>query len=523
MHALSSAAGRRSAASATTPRTTLGGRTLPRTTTTTPTTTLRRRRQALPPSSSPSSSPIPTTYPPGVAAPPGAPMAMTDVAGVLGGGGVGGVAAASPSSSAYAQAPRPPAASAAAAATTAAPTAPYNTSTSNNSNNIATLAYELVQGNIVRFLPEAQQRSAPTAVLVHGILGSRRNLASFAHTLVEAFPSWQVLLVDLRCHGESAASSGGGTPPEGPHSVATAARDVLGLLRAERLFPHMLIGHSFGGKVVLSMAQQFAEACNPNSGLSSSSSTSSLSSMDGVAPQTTTTSLPRPVQVWVLDTLPGEVRQGDISGSPRAQRPSSRQQVANANAEDDDLDALLPPPESAEAQALLQQQRRDHPADLIQALRLLPTPVPSRNAVLEHLTRAGFSAPVARWMTTNLRPAVPGGNAARDLAWTFDVDGLADMYRSYEAADLWPLLEQTPQGLRVDFVRAEGSTFRWAGPDRDRLDALGHRVHVLRNSGHWVHTDNPQGLVEIMSETFHSTVDLRVRRSPAPPSPQPGR
>jgi pimeloyl-ACP methyl ester carboxylesterase len=432
---------------------------------------------------------------------------MTDVAGALGG--------ASAAASSYAQ-PRAGSATTTAGATAAAAAAAAAPSAPKTDENIATLSFELVQGNIVRFLPESQRRAAPTAVLVHGILGSRRNLASFAHTLVEAFPSWQVLLVDLRCHGESAASSGGGTPPDGPHSVATAARDVLGLLRSERLFPHMLIGHSFGGKVVMSMAQQFAEACNPNdSSSSSSSSVSSQSSMDGggdnIATTTTTTSLPRPVQVWVLDTLPGEVRQGDISGSPRAQRPASRL---------DDLEQLLEPPQSPEAAALLQQQRRDHPADLIQALRLLPTPVPSRNAVLEHLTRAGFSAPVARWMTTNLRPAAPGGSASRELAWTFDVEGLADMYRSYEAADLWPLLERPPQGLRVDFVRAEGSTFRWAGPDRGRLEALGHRVHVLRNSGHWVHADNPMGLVELMSETFRATVDLRVRRSPAP-SPQP--
>jgi pimeloyl-ACP methyl ester carboxylesterase len=427
----------------------------------------------------------------------------------LGGGGAGGVVAA------------------AAATATAAPTAAPPTTT----NNVASLAYELVQGNIVRFLPESQQRAAPTAVLVHGILGNRRNLASFAHMLVEAFPSWQVLLVDLRCHGESAHSSGGGTPREGPHSVATAARDVLALLRAQKLFPQMLIGHSFGGKVVLSMAQQFADACNPNNSTSSMSSMSSMSSVDqATIPTQTTTSLPRPVQVWVLDTLPGEVRQGDVSGSQGSQRPTTGAAAAAAAAaaphanEEDDLDALLRGsdrgPESAEAQALLQQQRRDHPADLIQALRLVPTPVPSRNDVLEHLTRAGFSAPVARWMTTNLRPAVPGGSAARDLAWTFDVDGLADMYRSYEAADLWPLLESPPQGLRVDFVRAEGSTFRWAGPDRERLEQLGHRVHVLVRSGHWVHTDNPQGLIELMAETFHAQVDLRLRRSP-PPSPQP--
>jgi pimeloyl-ACP methyl ester carboxylesterase len=43
----------------------------------------------------------------------------------------------------------------------------------------------------------------------------------------------------------------------GPHTVQSAARDVLALLREQRMFPHMLVGHSFGGKVVMSMAQQF--------------------------------------------------------------------------------------------------------------------------------------------------------------------------------------------------------------------------------------------------------------------------
>ena len=45
----------------------------------------------------------------------------------------------------------------------------------------------------------------PTAVLIHGILGSRRNLLSFANRLARAFPSWQFVLVDLRCHGQTAS------------------------------------------------------------------------------------------------------------------------------------------------------------------------------------------------------------------------------------------------------------------------------------------------------------------------------
>jgi len=39
--------------------------------------------------------------------------------------------------------------------------------------------------------------------------------------------------------------------------VDSAAGDVLQLLGRLKLFPELLIGHSFGGKVVMSMADQF--------------------------------------------------------------------------------------------------------------------------------------------------------------------------------------------------------------------------------------------------------------------------
>lgn len=70
----------------------------------------------------------------------------------------------------------------------------------------------------------------------------------------QGFPAWQVLVVDLRCHGESATI---GSLPGEPHNVQTSAGDVLALLRQLKLFPEVLAGHSFGGKVVMSMAEQF--------------------------------------------------------------------------------------------------------------------------------------------------------------------------------------------------------------------------------------------------------------------------
>jgi pimeloyl-ACP methyl ester carboxylesterase len=256
----------------------------------------------------------------------------------------------------------------------------------------------------------------------------------------QGFPSWQVLLVDLRCHGDSAAAAGARAAPA-PHTVDSAARDVLELLRERKMFPQMLIGHSFGGKVVMSMARQF-----------------------GVA------ALPRPVQVWVLDTLPGEVRAG--SGADGA---------------------------------------ADHPAQLISALQRLPLPIPSRAALIDYLTKQGFSLGVSRWMTTNLRPA--DGAADGALTWAFDLDGIADLYQSYEDTCLWDLLKAPPQGLRLDFVRATQSNFRWSGHTESEIAAAGHRVHPLEAS-HWVHADNPQGLFNILAPTFGPT-DFHMQRPTA--------
>jgi pimeloyl-ACP methyl ester carboxylesterase len=263
-------------------------------------------------------------------------------------------------------------------------------------------------------------------VLIHGILGSRRNLLSFAKRLAQAFPSWQFVLVDLRCHGQTANMP---SPPQGEHSVTSAARDVLGTLNALKIYPHTLIGHSFGGKVAMSMVHQFGKR------------------------------LPRPVQVWVLDTVPGDVW--------------------------------------CEA--------GDHPRDTIAHCRALAMPVPTRKYLVDSLTSAGFTAEGAQWMTTNLTPVsvrdfpdAPNGS----LTWTFDLNGIVDMYRSYEATDLWPMLRNPPVGAEVDFVRAERSAFAWDEADVKRMTETGARVHFLPNASHWVHIDNPEGLLEILAPSF---------------------
>jgi hypothetical protein len=315
-----------------------------------------------------------------------------------------------------------------------------------------------------------------------------------------------VLLVDLRCHGESAAAAGA-PPVPGPHTVDAAARDVLELLRERRMFPQMLIGHSFGGKVrcggaccggggaagraPATVRRRRRGACCCCCGGGGCGGSGSGGARKGrktsrrraapapasrlnlpyapppplplplpllpkkvvmsMARQFGVASLPRPVQVWVLDALPGEVRAGGGAGGAA-----------------------------------------DHPSKLISTLQSLPTPLASRAELIDHLSARGFSLPVARWMTTNLKPAGSnaGSNGQSGLDWAFDLDGIADMYRSYEATCLWDLLRSPPQGLKLDFVKATRSTFRWEGHDEAEIAAMGHGVHPL-DAGHWVHSENP--------------------------------
>nr|CAB3479055.1 unnamed protein product [Digitaria exilis] len=222
------------------------------------------------------------------------------------------------------------------------------------------LAYELIQGNLVQWnsFMDKSIPDPPTAVLLHGILGSRKNWGSFAKRLAQEFPMWQFLLVDLRCHGDSASIK-----KRGPHTVASTALDVLKLIVQLRLTPRVLVGHSFGGKVALSMVEQAAKP------------------------------LARPVRVWVLDATPGKVRAGGDG--------------------------------------------EDHPAELIEFLRRMPTQLSSKQEVVNALVKEQFSVDVAQWVATNLRRSSPLGQiSSSSFSWTFDLSGISEMYKSYEDTNL---------------------------------------------------------------------------------------
>ncbi len=132
---------------------------------------------------------------------------------------------------------------------------------------------------------------------------------------------------------------------------------------------------------------------------------------------------------------------------------------------------------------------------VVHALEDLPAPIPSREWLSETLVRLGFSGSLASWMTTNLKP-VAGG-----FDWRFDLSAVRELLRDYWGEDLLPFLRGAP--MPVHLVRA-GRSDRWTPALLAALEAVSPnvRVHVLENAGHWLHVDDPEGLIALLAEGF---------------------
>jgi len=263
-------------------------------------------------------------------------------------------------------------------------------------------------------------------VLLHGILGSRRNWRTFGKRLAQSRPDLGVVTVDLRNHGDSHGLAA-------PHDLAACASDVQAL-RDLGVEVRVLVGHSFGGKVVLELIGR--ASATPGSAL--------------------------PVQAWILDAAPGAASDGHGSTAAAAR------------------DVLV----------------------VMDALAALPEPLPSRQSLVDGLQAQGLGDDLIQWMTTNLRSADGGGYALR-----FDLAAARAMMQSYLRTDHWPALELPPAGLDVHFVRG-GRSERWTQSDIARLMRIsagfgpggdrGARLHTLLNAGHWLHADDPDGLLQVL-------------------------
>ena len=255
------------------------------------------------------------------------------------------------------------------------------------------------------------EQAPHVALVLHGVFGSSSNFRSLVKSLVAERPEWRFVLVDLRLHGRSLAA-----PP--PHTLAACAEDLTQLTGALSLNPAAVIGHSFGGKVALTSAEE------PPASLR---------------------------QVWVLDSYPG------------AHTPSDDHEVIR----------------------------------VLRALEGVGRTFDTREGFVDALLERGLSVGIANWL---------GQNLARegDHYWfRLDLTAIGELLGDYFRRDLWSVVEHPPSSLEVHLVVAERSR-RLNDEARARLGALAdqRQVHryTLPDAGHWLHVDNPTGLVALLRD-----------------------
>lgn len=133
---------------------------------------------------------------------------------------------------------------------------------------------------------------------------------------------------------------------------------------------------------------------------------------------------------------------------------------------------------------------------VLETLRSIEMPVQRRSQVRQALLGRGASMMISQWMTTNLRHTPEG------YVWKFNLDGIQAMLEDYFEQDLWNVLEEPNLSMDANMVRASKSD-RWDQMSIQRLEALPERsTYYVLDAGHWLHVDNPEGLLSILEENL---------------------
>lgn len=137
---------------------------------------------------------------------------------------------------------------------------------------------------------------------------------------------------------------------------------------------------------------------------------------------------------------------------------------------------------------------------MIEILRQMPQQFDSRAEAVAGLERHGYATGLAQWMAMNLEPAGDGG-----YRWALELDAMEAMLRDFFRTELWNVVERPPVGQELHFVKASESD-TMDEETAARIEAAGQRsgrvfLHRLPG-GHWINTDNPDGVLELLRSTL---------------------
>lgn len=119
-----------------------------------------------------------------------------------------------------------------------------------------------------------------------------------------------------------------------------------------------------------------------------------------------------------------------------------------------------------------------------------------RNQYFAWMQERGVPRGIAEWMGQNLKADSTGYSLG------LNYDAIEAMMTDFEQTSFMHFLSGYQRDAPIFFVRAEKNT-KWSQAlwqDLERLAELGHVKLATLNAGHWLHVDNPAGLLELFGE-----------------------
>ena len=129
---------------------------------------------------------------------------------------------------------------------------------------------------------------------------------------------------------------------------------------------------------------------------------------------------------------------------------------------------------------------------MLDTIESLPPTFSSKTDFIHSLIAAGQTRTVAEWLASSLE------KHGDRLRFALNQNEIRALLLDYFDRDLWPVVEQPPGILRVHLLIAAHSQ-SYSAADRERALAIAKPnpqvTADILPGGHWLHADNPDGVV----------------------------
>jgi esterase len=149
--------------------------------------------------------------------------------------------------------------------------------------------------------------------------------------------------------------------------------------------------------------------------------------------------------------------------------------------------------------------------DVLDVLDDLPASLPNRAAFVDFLAARGLAKPIVEWLAMNVvRVTDPASKADLGVRFALEMPAIRKLIDDYLHRDTWAVVESPPGGAHITFV-AGGKSNVLSTDDLARIERLTTttgglvQLRTLPNAGHWVHVDDPDGLVAALRVPSHSS------------------